>query len=121
MGGADADAERGRRVDRHGGARLGRKPRDRLQLGDLLAHGVDDSPAARERPSPIAACAASTTQNGISNVARYPAVNSTPAMMPMVFCASFAPCIRLKPAAETSWSRRNQPSTRRGDVCWNAQ
>ena len=35
-------------------------------------------------------------------------------MMPIVFCASLAPCIRLKAAADTSCSRRNQPSTRRG-------
>jgi hypothetical protein len=35
-------------------------------------------------------------------------------MMPIVFCASLAPCIRLKPAAETSCSRLNQRSTRPG-------
>ena len=29
-------------------------------------------------------------------------------MIPIVFCASLAPCIRLKPAADTSCSRRNQ-------------
>ena len=43
-------------------------------------------------------------------------MNSTPAMMPIVFCASLAPCIRLKPAADTSCSRRNTLSTRAGDV-----
>jgi hypothetical protein len=35
-------------------------------------------------------------------------------MIPMVFCASLPPCPRLKAAAETSWSRRNRWSTRRG-------
>ena len=35
-------------------------------------------------------------------------------MMPIVFCASLAPCIRLKPAADTSCMRRKKPSTRRG-------
>jgi hypothetical protein len=36
-------------------------------------------------PNPIAAWALSTTQNGMENRSIYPAVNSTPAMMPMVF------------------------------------
>ena len=35
-------------------------------------------------------------------------------MMPIVFCASLAPCIRLKPAADTSCILRKKPSTRRG-------
>ena len=35
-------------------------------------------------------------------------VNSTPAMMPIVFWASFAPWFRLKSAADTSCSFRNQ-------------
>ena len=39
---------------------------------------------------------------------------STPAMIPIVFCASLAPCIRLKAAADTSCSRRNHWSTRPG-------
>ena len=37
-------------------------------------------------------------------------------MMPMVFWASFAPCFRLKAAADTSCSARNQRSTRDGGV-----
>ena len=51
----------------------------------------------------------------------YPAVASTPAMMPIVFWASFAPWFRLNSAAETSWSLRNQWSTRVGVVAWNIQ
>ena len=35
-------------------------------------------------------------------------------MIPIVFCASLAPCIRLKAAADTSCIRRKNLSTRRG-------
>src|SRR5205809_4175356 len=44
----------------------------------------------------------------------YPAVNITPATIPIFFCASLAPWFRLKNAAETSCRRRNQRSTREG-------
>ena len=37
-------------------------------------------------------------------------------MIPIVFCASFAPWFRLKKAADTSWSFRNHRSTRDGGV-----
>ena len=40
-------------------------------------------------------------------------------MMPMVFCASLPPCPRLYAAEETSCSRRNHLSTRRG--VWRKQ
>src|SRR5512132_945196 len=39
-------------------------------------------------------------------------------MMPMVFWASLPPWPRLKAAAETSWRRRNSPSTRAGVARW---
>ena len=42
-------------------------------------------------PRAIAACAARMTHIGMVNTLRYPAVKSTPAMIPMVFCASFVP------------------------------
>src|SRR5881397_2337593 len=58
----------------------------------------------------------STTQNGISKVLRYPPVNKTPAMMPMVFCASLVPWPRLNSAAESSCKRRKYLSTRDGAV-----
>ena len=41
-------------------------------------------------------------------------MKSAPAMMPMVFCASLAPCKRLKAAADTSCILRKNLSTRRG-------
>ena len=44
-----------------------------------------------------------------------------PAMIPIVFCASLAPWFRLKNAADTSCSRRNQRSTRAGGVPRNSQ
>ena len=44
-------------------------------------------------------------------------MKSAPAMIPIVFCASLAPCIRLKAAAETSCILRKNPSTRRGVWC----
>ena len=62
-------------------------------------------------PRPIAVCAVSTTQNGISKVLRYPDVTRTPAMIPMVFCASLVPCPRLNSAAEISCNRRKYLST----------
>ena len=52
-------------------------------------------------PSEMAAYAAISTQNGMWNVSMYPAVSSTPAMIPIVFWASFAPCVRLKNPADT--------------------
>src|SRR3954471_13183880 len=42
-------------------------------------------------------------------------------MMPIVFCASFAPWFRLKNAADTSCARRNQRSTRDGGTHRNSQ
>src|SRR3954470_21211930 len=42
-------------------------------------------------------------------------------MIPIVFWASFAPCIRLNAAAETSWKRRNHLSTRLGGIHRNSQ
>src|SRR5918995_1695139 len=51
----------------------------------------------------------------------YFAEYNTPAMIPIVFCASLAPCMRLNAAAETSCSRRNQPSTRLGGTQRNSQ
>ena len=42
-------------------------------------------------------------------------------MIPIVFCASLAPWFRLKNAADTSCSRRNQRSTRDGGVQRNSQ
>src|SRR5436305_10096749 len=42
-------------------------------------------------PRPIAVCAERITHIGIVNVFKYPAVKSTPAMIPIVFCASFVP------------------------------
>ena len=64
----------------------------------------------------MAACAINTTQKGMSNVLRYPAVNKTPAMIPIVFCASLVPCPRLNNAAENSCKRRKYLSTRDGAV-----
>ena len=55
-------------------------------------------------PRPIAAWQMSTTHIGMSVVAcglRFEAT-STPAMMPIVFCASLPPWPRLKSAAETN-------------------
>ena len=54
--------------------------------------------------------AANTTHVGIMkwSLSMYPAVASTPAMIPMVFWASLAPWFRLNIAAETSCSFRNQ-------------
>ena len=48
-------------------------------------------------------------------------MKSAPAMIPIVFCASFAPCMRLKAAADTSCILRKKPSTRRGDDRRNTQ
>ena len=42
-------------------------------------------------------------------------------MMPIVFWASLAPCVRLKKPADTSCSFRNQWSTRRGGTRLNTQ
>src|SRR5262249_1229986 len=67
-------------------------------------------------PRPIAVCAASTTQNGMSNAWMYPAAKRTPATMPIVFCASLAPWFRLKNAADRSCRRRNHRSTRDGGI-----
>ena len=50
-------------------------------------------------PRAMAMCAAMMTQKGIVSCpftsCRYPPATSTPAMMPMVFCASLPPCPRL--------------------------
>ena len=43
------DAERGREEQCHRATRLGAEAADRLQLGDLLAHRLDDSPATEQR------------------------------------------------------------------------
>src|SRR5687767_4038945 len=67
-------------------------------------------------PSAIAAWAASTTHKSILNAGMYPPANSAPAMIPIVFCASFPPCPRLYAAADTSCRRLNHLSTRPGDV-----
>jgi hypothetical protein len=42
-------------------------------------------------------------------------------MIPIVFWASLAPCIRLKAAADASCMRRKKASTRRGLARWNTQ
>src|SRR5262245_51142965 len=66
-------------------------------------------------PRLIAVYAASSTHNGMSNVGiRLPAYRA-PAMIPMVFCASLAPWLRLYAAADRSCRRRNQWSTRDGE------
>ena len=44
------DAEAGGEEQRDGPARLGAEAADRFELGDALAHGLDDAPAAHERP-----------------------------------------------------------------------
>src|SRR5829696_659569 len=50
VGGGDGDAEEGGQVQGAGGGGLGREAADRLEGGDPLAEGLDDPPAARERP-----------------------------------------------------------------------
>ena len=46
----------------------------------------------------------------------YPAASRMLAMMPIVFCASLAPWLRLKNAADSSCNRRKEPSTRLGRI-----
>lgn len=45
----DRHAERGRREQGDGAAGLGAEAAHRFELGDLLAHGLDDAPAAEQR------------------------------------------------------------------------
>src|SRR5438477_7212400 len=61
------------------------------------------------------------TQIGIAFDLVMPAVNRTPAMMPIVFCASFVPWLRLNSAADASCSRRNHLSTRWGTTLRKSQ
>ena len=104
----------GRGVDRQGRAGLGGETADRLQLRDLRSHRLDDAPAARERAEADGGVGRSdSTQNGIGSLPAMsardnPPVNSAPAMMPIVFCASLAPCIRLNAAADSSCIRRKK-------------
>jgi hypothetical protein len=53
---------------RESGAGFRREAADRLELGDLRAHRMNDPPPPASVPRLIAACAVSTTQNGMWNV-----------------------------------------------------
>src|SRR5512143_1012622 len=65
-------------------------------------------------PSAIAEYDAISTQYGTWNSWMNLPVNSTPVMMPAVFCASFEPCERLNAAAESNCSLRKYLSMRDG-------
>ena len=53
-------------------------------------------------PAAIANPAANFTQVGISNVSRFPFENSASAITPIVFCASFAPCVNATNVPDAS-------------------
>ena len=59
----------------------------------------------------MATAQATLTHRGISNVVILPLVKSASVMMPMVFCASLAPCEKAMNPAEIGCRRRNQRLT----------
>jgi len=98
MSGADWDASQGGAEKRDGAGALRAEAAERLKLGNFLAHGVNNAPAAeicsggnggvrsqndgqRNRPQ----------LESMSDLVIKPAVYSAPATMPMVFCASLPP------------------------------
>ena len=100
------------------GGRLGAEAADGLELRDARAHRLHDAPAARERAEPDGRVADEhdPERDVVGRVrCRGSTATSTPAMMPIVFCASLPPWPRLKSAAETSCPLRKNLSTRCGD------
>ena len=99
---------RGRPEDRCAGG-LGGEALRRVDLRDPRSQRPDDPPAARvgaERPSRVAD--ETMTQDGTSksSASRCPEAMSASAMMPIVFCASFVPCVNATKLPETSCARR---------------
>src|SRR5687768_17020773 len=67
-------------------------------------------------PAAIANAALAITHSGGSAPAsRWPPATSASAMIPIVFCASFVPCVNATNAPETSWNRRNTRLTLPGE------
>ena len=98
------------------------KPLRGLRRVSRAAHRAHDAPAAAQAcPRPMAEYEASSTQHGTSNALMNLPVNSTPVMMPAVFCASLEPCDRLKAAAESNCSLRKYLSMRDGLELRNSQ
>jgi hypothetical protein len=74
----------------------------------------------------MARAAVTITQNGgrSKSSARWPEATSASAMMPIVFWASFVPCVKATNPPETSWSRRKTrltvPGARRRTIHMSA-
>ena len=102
----DREAEvRGRPEDRGARGLRGEALR-RVDLRDPRSQRPDDPPAAgvgaeRHRESPTQ----TITQIGTSNSSalRCPVATSASVMIPIVFCASFVPCVNATKPPETSW------------------
>src|SRR5579883_814667 len=115
VGGRDWDAQGSREEQRDGPARFDAEPTDRLELGDLHAHRLDDAPPARERSEPHRPLAGQHHPEwdrgrmagwSLVPAARTPALTSAMTMIPIVFCASFPPWPREYSEAERSCARR---------------
>jgi hypothetical protein len=87
----------GGQEQRERAAGLGTEAAHRLELGDALAHGLDDAPAAEQRAQADGDVAGPDHPGGRHLVAgrRSPEAISSIQMMPMVFCASLPPWPRL--------------------------
>ena len=66
-------------------------------------------------PAAMASAQAILTQVGMVNVSIWPLANRASAMMPIVFCASLAPCEKAMNPAEIGCRRRNHLLT---GACW---
>ena len=122
MRGRERIAGLGRGEDHHAGRRLRGEAAGRLHLVDPLADRADDPPAARctcRRRS--RARRRSSPRSGCRSGRSCPRRSSASAITPIVFCASFAPCVNAIHVPEKSCPMRNVRLPTPGVSRWKSQ